>query len=76
MVYADEIVPATDIPEFEGLDEVELTEGEMAMARQLIGSLATQFDPQHYRDTHREELVALLERKAGRRRDRDSGARG
>jgi DNA end-binding protein Ku len=64
MVYADEIVPATDIPEFEGLDEVELTEGEMAMARQLIGSLATQFDPQHYRDTHREELVALLERKA------------
>jgi DNA end-binding protein Ku len=64
MVYADEIVPATDIPEFEGLDDVELTEAEMAMARQLIGSLVTTFDPAQYRDTHREDLVSLLERKA------------
>ncbi len=64
MVYADEIVPATDIPEFEKLDDVELTEAEMAMARQLISSLEATFDPEQYHDTHREQLVALLERKA------------
>ena len=64
MVYADEIVPATDITEFERLADVELSEPEMAMARQLIGSLTATFDPEKYRDTHREDLVALLERKA------------
>jgi len=64
MVYADEIVPASNIPEFERLADVELSEAEMAMARQLIGSLHATFEPEKYRDTHREELVALLERKA------------
>jgi len=64
MVYADEIVPAGDIPEFERLADVELSEAEREMARQLIGSLHATFEPEKYRDTHREELLALLERKA------------
>ena len=34
------------------------------MARQLIESLSTDFDADKYRDEYREELVALIERKA------------
>ena len=34
------------------------------MAKQLIESLSGEFDPEKYRDEYREELVALIERKA------------
>jgi DNA end-binding protein Ku len=63
MRYADEIVPANDVvgPIEEG-DEP--SERELAMARQLVESLATEFDPEKYHDTYREELLALIERKA------------
>src|SRR5204863_337921 len=52
-----------------GFDDVVLENGklskrELEMARQLIESLSTDFDPGKYRDEYREELVALIERKA------------
>jgi DNA end-binding protein Ku len=34
------------------------------MAEQLIDSLSTEFDPGAYRDEYREQLLALIERKA------------
>ncbi len=34
------------------------------MAEQLVQSLATDFDPRKYKDTFREQVLALLERKA------------
>ena len=34
------------------------------MAEQLIESLSTDFDPSAYRDEYREQLLALIERKA------------
>ena len=34
------------------------------MAKQLIESLSADFDPEQYRDEYREELLALIERKA------------
>jgi DNA end-binding protein Ku len=34
------------------------------MAKQLIESLSGEFDPEKYRDEYREELLALIERKA------------
>jgi DNA end-binding protein Ku len=37
---------------------------ELEMAKQLIGSLTSDFDPGQYRDEYREELLDLLERKA------------
>jgi DNA end-binding protein Ku len=37
---------------------------ELDMARQLITSLASDFEPTKYRDEYREELMGLLERKA------------
>ena len=40
------------------------TEREVDMARQLIESLATEFDPSKYRDEYRERVLELIERKA------------
>jgi DNA end-binding protein Ku len=37
---------------------------ELEMAKQLIDSLTSDFDPDKYRDEYREELLDLLERKA------------
>jgi DNA end-binding protein Ku len=39
-------------------------ERELKMAKQLIESLSTDFDAERYEDQYREELVAMLERKA------------
>jgi DNA end-binding protein Ku len=63
MRYADEIVPAAEIvPPLE--EGHEPTARELEMARQLVSSLATEFDPSRYQDTYREELLGLIERKA------------
>jgi DNA end-binding protein Ku len=64
MVYADEIVDPQQIPEFDSLESVELPDKELDMARQLIGSLAAPFEPEAYRDTHREAVLDLIDRKA------------
>jgi DNA end-binding protein Ku len=45
-------------------DGRKLSKRELEMAEQLIESLSTHFDPGKYRDEYREELVALIERKA------------
>jgi DNA end-binding protein Ku len=39
-------------------------ERELEMAKRLIESLSTDFEPDKYRDEYREELLAMLERKA------------
>jgi DNA end-binding protein Ku len=64
LVWSDEVVSPADIEEFEGVDNVTLTDAELSMADQLIDSLAAEFEPQDFRDTYREELVDLLNRKA------------
>jgi DNA end-binding protein Ku len=62
LVFADEVVPTSklDLPP----DDVEVGEKELAMARQLVESLSTDWEPERYRDVHREEVLALIERKA------------
>lgn len=64
MVYEDELNPATDIPEFDQLEDVELNDREIQMAEQLIESLSAEFDPARFHDTYREELLELIEAKA------------
>ncbi len=64
MVYSDELNPAEEIPEFEALEAVEITAPERDMAEQLIESLSTEFDPQRYHDSYREEVMELIEAKA------------
>lgn len=64
LVYADEMVAPDAIPEFETLADIEVTEAELAMAKQLIGSLEADYVAQDYRDTHRDQLTAMLQAKA------------
>ncbi len=63
MVYDDEINPVSEIPEFDQLADVELTERELTMAEQLIESLSTDFRPEAFHDAYREELLDLIHAK-------------
>jgi DNA end-binding protein Ku len=62
MIFADEVVPADRIDDLP--DDIETKEQEVEMARMLIDSLASDFEPEKYEDTYREEVLALIERKA------------
>lgn len=64
MLFGDEVNAPERLDELEGLDEVEATKAEVAMAQQLIESLSTPFDPSAYRDEYRERVLDLIERKA------------
>jgi len=64
MVYADELVSPEEAGGFEGLDGVEVTDRERAMALQLIDSLSETFEPERFEDTHRKQVLELIERKA------------
>ena len=64
MLFVDEVLPAERIDEIADAAEVKTTKRELDIARQLVGSLAGDFEPQKYRDTHREQVLALIERKA------------
>ena len=63
MRYADEVIPPMEI---EGLPEgdVEPTQKELDMARQLIEALSGDFEPEKYHDQYREQLLELIEKKA------------
>jgi DNA end-binding protein Ku len=64
MVFPDEIIDPATVEELEAVDEVEINPRELDIAEQLIDSLAGPFDPDSYRDTYRDEVLALVERKA------------
>ena len=63
MLFDDEVVPISelDVPTTEATKP---SEREMAMARQLVESLSTEFDPSKYHDDYRERVLELIERKA------------
>ncbi|MDP9386734.1 MAG: Ku protein, partial [Actinomycetota bacterium] len=63
MNFADEVVPQSDLDGLPGPAE-NVGDRELKMARQLIESLSTEFDPEKYHDTYREQVLALIERKA------------
>jgi DNA end-binding protein Ku len=62
MIFADEVVPADRIDDLP--DGIETNEREVEMAKMLIDSLAGDFEPEKYADTYREDVLALIERKA------------
>jgi DNA end-binding protein Ku len=63
MRFADEVVPASEL-EILPDKEAKPAKREQEMAEQLIESLSTDFEPAHYKDEYREQLLALIERKA------------
>lgn len=64
MVYADEIVDPSEIGGFDLLADIEIDEKEQAMAEQLIATLDATFDPHRHKDTYREAVLELIDRKA------------
>jgi len=64
MLFADEVVEPDKIDELAAAAEVEATDRELDIAKQLVESLAGPFDPSKYHDTYREEILDLIERKA------------
>jgi DNA end-binding protein Ku len=64
MVYDDEVVKPEEIGGFDALERVDVAEGELAMAEQLIASLSDEFAPAKHRDTYRDAVLDLIERKA------------
>jgi DNA end-binding protein Ku len=61
MRYADEVL-AVDRELVDS--QPEPTERELDMARQLVDTLSGTFDPEKYHDEYREEVLALIDRKA------------
>jgi DNA end-binding protein Ku len=58
--YADEVRAFSEVP----IDEVEVKESELALAKQLIDqAVSDSFDPTIYRDEVREQIMALIQRK-------------
>jgi len=64
MLFPDEILSPERLEEVAETAQVKTTKRELDIAKQLVESLATDFDPDSYRDTYREEVLALIERKA------------
>jgi DNA end-binding protein Ku len=61
LYYAEDIRSAAEI--VEAVAESDVKDQELAMARQLIESLAGAFEPSEYRNTYRDELRAMLDAK-------------
>jgi DNA end-binding protein Ku len=64
MVFADEVIDPATIDDIPRADDVEVREREVDIAKQLVESLAAEFEPGKFRDTYRDEVLALIERKA------------
>ncbi len=64
MVYADEVVDHTEIGGFDLLDDISIDTKEQAMAEQLIATLDATFEPARHRDSYRDAVLELIERKA------------
>jgi DNA end-binding protein Ku len=64
MLFADEVTDPKRLEELPDPDDIKMSERELDIAKQLVESLAGPFEPGKYADTHREQVLALIERKA------------
>jgi len=64
MVFHDEVVPSDTLDEIPDDDEATVSDREVEMAQQLIGSLTAPFEPEKYHDEYRERVLELIEAKA------------
>ena len=62
MVFADEVIDPKRLDDLP--DDLAVDDRELAIAKQLVESLAADFDPARYEDTHRAQVLDLVERKA------------
>jgi DNA end-binding protein Ku len=64
MLFGDEVLSPDRIDELDQAREAEASKRELAMAQQLIDTLSSDFDPSKYHDEYREQVLALIEKKA------------
>jgi DNA end-binding protein Ku len=64
MLFADEIVDPERLDDIPDADDVKTNDRELAIAKQLVESLAGEFEPEKYHDTYREAVLEMIERKA------------
>jgi DNA end-binding protein Ku len=64
MLFADEVLPPDRLEELSDGAGVKTNKREVDIAKQLVGSLAGDFEPEKYRDTYRDQVLELIERKA------------
>jgi DNA end-binding protein Ku len=62
MMFGDEVHPYNELSELD--KTIEVGKRELEVARQLVSSLAGPFDLSKYRDTYREAVLDLIDRKA------------
>ena len=64
MLFGDEVNSPDHLDELDSTSEIKTSDRELQMAEQLIESLSGEFDPSRYRDDYRDQVLALIERKA------------
>jgi DNA end-binding protein Ku len=64
MRFADEVVAPSELQDALPAEKPRVAKREVEMAEKLIDSLTRRFDPGAYRDEYREELLAMIARKA------------
>ena len=65
MLFADEGIPPDWLDELSAADgDLKTSDRELDMAKQLIDSLSSDFEPEKYHDEYRERVLELIERKA------------
>jgi DNA end-binding protein Ku len=64
MLFADEVLSPDRLDEVIDAAQVKTTKRELDVAKQLIDSLAGDFDADAFHDTYREQVLQLIERKA------------
>jgi DNA end-binding protein Ku len=64
MLFGDEVNSPDELDGLDQLGDAQASDREIKMARQLIESLSGDFDPAAYKDDYREQVLALIERKA------------
>ena len=64
MLFADEVIDPERIEDMPSASEIKTNKRELEIARQLVESLAGDFEPEKYHDTYREAVLDMIEKKA------------
>ncbi len=64
MLFADEVLAPDRLDELQEVADVKITPRELDIAKQLVESLASDFEPERYSDTYRQAVLEMIERKA------------
>jgi DNA end-binding protein Ku len=64
MLFADEVVDPARLDDLPSAEDIETSDRELDIAKQLVESLAGEFEPGKYHDTYREAVLEMIEKKA------------